>query len=54
MTSAFTQPGRMTSPGKYASLFDGLPADVAGLARVVQGLMIHEFFNVQHERLEAI
>jgi Transglutaminase-like superfamily len=33
----------MTSPGKYASLFDALPADVAGLARVVQGLMIHEF-----------
>jgi Transglutaminase-like superfamily len=43
MTSAFTQPGVMTSPGKYASLFDGLPADVARLARVVQGLMIHEF-----------
>jgi hypothetical protein len=40
---SYTEPGLMTSPGKYESLFDGLPADVAGVARVVQGLLIHEF-----------
>jgi Transglutaminase-like superfamily len=36
--------GLMTDPGKYAELFDGLPAEPAGIARVVQGLMIHEFW----------
>jgi hypothetical protein len=40
---SYTEPGLLTSAGKYASLFDGLPADVAGLARVAQGLLIHEF-----------
>jgi hypothetical protein len=38
----------MTSPGKYAELFDGLPGDVAGLVRVVQGLMIHEFWTAAY------
>jgi Transglutaminase-like superfamily len=44
MESSFLQPGVMTAPGKYAELFDGLPGDVAGLVRVVQGLMIHEYW----------
>jgi hypothetical protein len=44
MSASFVEPGVMTSPGKYASLFEGLPADPAGAARVVQGLMIHEFW----------
>jgi hypothetical protein len=44
MEEAFLRPGVMTSPGKYAELFDGLPRDVAGLVRVVQGLLIHEFW----------
>jgi hypothetical protein len=35
----------LTSPGKYAELFEGLPADPAGVARVVQGLLIHEFWT---------
>src|SRR4029453_1149991 len=37
MTSSFVRPGVMTDPGKYASLFDGLPKDAAGVGRVVQG-----------------
>jgi hypothetical protein len=39
----YTEPGLMTSPGKYESTFARLPGDVAGVARVVQGLLIHEF-----------
>jgi hypothetical protein len=37
------QAGAMTSPGRQARSFDGLPRDVAALARIVQGLMVHEF-----------
>jgi len=44
MSSSFVQPGVLTSPGKHASLFESLPADPAGVARVVQGLLIHEFW----------
>ena len=40
----WSEPGVMTDPGKYASLFDELPADVPGMFRVGQGLMIHEFW----------
>ena len=36
------QPAVMTSAGKHAPLFAGLPREVAGLARVAQGLLIHE------------
>jgi transglutaminase superfamily protein len=43
MLSFYTQPGVLTDAGKHAPLFDGLPGDAAGVARVVQGLMIHEF-----------
>jgi hypothetical protein len=44
MSSFYTQPGAMTSLGRHAAVADGLPADAAGVARVVQGLMIHEFW----------
>ena len=43
MLSFYTQPGVLTDAGKHAPRFDGLPADPAGVARAVQGLMIHEF-----------
>ena len=33
----------MTSAGRFAPLFDPLPRDVAGLTRIVQGLVLHEF-----------
>lgn len=38
----YTRPGTMTSAGRYAPLLDGLPRDVAGLAAVAQGLLVHE------------
>ena len=37
----YVQPGLMTSAGGYAPLFDELPREAAGLARVVQGLLLH-------------
>jgi hypothetical protein len=36
--------GVLTDPGKFAGLFEGLPAGAAGVARVVQGLLMHEFW----------
>jgi hypothetical protein len=44
MVTEWTTPGVMTDPGTYASLLDDLPGDAAGVARVVQGLLIHEFW----------
>jgi hypothetical protein len=38
----YTRPAAMTSAGRYALLCDGLPRDVAGLAGVAQGLLLHE------------
>jgi hypothetical protein len=38
----YTQPAVMTSAGSYAPLFDGLPREISGLVRVVQGLLLHE------------
>jgi hypothetical protein len=32
----------MTAAGRYAPLFEGLPSDIAGLADIVQGLLLHE------------
>ena len=39
----YSAPAAMTSTGDHASRFDALPSDAADLARVVQGLAIHEF-----------
>jgi hypothetical protein len=47
MTNAldyFSTPGKMTSPGIHAPLFDPLPGDISALVKVVQGLMIHVFW----------
>ena len=44
MDTAWIEPGVMTAAGKYAGLLEGLPGDAAGIARVVQGLLIHEFW----------
>jgi len=38
----YREPAAMTSPGRHAPLFEDLPGDVAGLAAVAQGLIIHE------------
>jgi len=45
----WVEAGIMTAAGKYAGLFDGLPAGPGGVARVVQGLMIHEFWAGAYE-----
>lgn len=36
--------GLMTDPGEYAPCLDGLPTDIQGLVKVVQGVMIHIFW----------
>lgn len=42
--TGYDRPGVLTDPGRYTRALDGLPGDPAGVARVVQGLMIHEFW----------
>ncbi len=37
-------PGLMTDPQEHASLLDGLPAEIAALCQVVQGLLLHIFW----------
>ena len=44
MVTEWVEPGVMTSTGKFAGPVEGLPGDAAGIARVVQGLLIHEFW----------
>jgi hypothetical protein len=39
---AYRRPVAMSDPGHHSRLFDGLPRDVGGLAKVVQGLLIHQ------------
>ena len=39
----YARPGVMTSGDAHASLLDELPRDVAALARIVQGLALHEY-----------
>lgn len=34
----------ISDPGRHAGLFEGLPTDVAGLVRTVQGLLVHVFW----------
>lgn len=40
----FAHPGPLTDPRRHAHLFAGLPADIPGLCRVVQGLLLHIFW----------
>lgn len=41
-TAAFMRRGAMSSPGRHATLFDALSADLPSLARIVQGLLLHQ------------
>lgn len=41
----YAQPVAMSDPGCRAPLFEGLPSDPAGLARIVQGLLIHQHIS---------
>jgi Transglutaminase-like superfamily len=38
----YSKPTAMSDPGRHAGLFDGLPRDAGQLAKVVQGLLIHQ------------
>jgi Transglutaminase-like superfamily len=40
---SYMRPAAMTAAGRYAPLLEELPGDVASLAAVAQGLLIHEF-----------
>jgi hypothetical protein len=40
---SYLRPAVMTAAGRYAPLIEELPGDVASLAGVAQGLLIHEF-----------
>ena len=44
----FAQPGLITQPGQYATLFDGLPAGIGDLCRLVQGSHIHIFWTERY------
>jgi hypothetical protein len=44
MPDYYTTQGVMTDPGKYAALYEGLPDDVPGLVKVVQGVFLHIFW----------
>jgi hypothetical protein len=56
----YGQPGVMTSAGAQAGLLAGLPADAAGLAAVIQGVLIHEHltglygFTLPDERRDSV
>jgi hypothetical protein len=39
----YTQPGSMTGVGQHAKALAQLPADVAALAKIVQGLAVHQY-----------
>jgi hypothetical protein len=39
----YVRPGAMTAAGRYAPLLEELPGDVASLAAVAHGLLVHEF-----------
>lgn len=40
----YATPGVMTGPGPYAHLFDGLPADLPSLVKIVQNSILHVFW----------
>jgi hypothetical protein len=39
----YAEPGALTSPGSHQARLAELPSDVTGLARAIQGLVLHEF-----------
>src|SRR5205809_6535377 len=42
MLDFYRRPATMTSGGEYARTLDAVPRDLAGMTRVVQGLLLHE------------
>lgn len=45
MVDYYLQPGPMTALGEYSDLLTELPDDIAGLCKVVQGVMLHVFWS---------
>lgn len=44
----FSQQGRMTDPGTYASLYENLPTSIPDLVKLVQGVTIHVFWTERY------
>ena len=42
MLDFYRRPATMTSGGEHARMLDTVPRDLAGMTRVVQGLLLHE------------
>lgn len=40
----FTQQSALSSPGRYAGCFNGLPRDIHTLCEVIQGFLLHAFW----------
>jgi hypothetical protein len=40
----YAQQSFMTTPGLYADLFTALPSDILSLCKIVQGLLIHQYW----------
>ena len=53
LLSYYAAPGIMTDPGDQADLLADLPADVASLVKVVQGVLLHVFW-VKAYGIEAL
>ncbi len=48
--ATYSTPVGMTDPGRYGDLFASVPQDVAGVAHVAQGLIVHEFMAEAYGR----
>jgi hypothetical protein len=44
----FSQQGRMSDPGTYASLYEDLPTSISDLVKLVQGVTIHVFWTERY------
>ena len=40
----FTRQSPLSSPGKYAAYFEGLPRDIHALCEIIQGFLLHAFW----------
>jgi hypothetical protein len=45
----YREPGPMTMPGKHAGALSALPGDVHALARIVQGLAVHQYAAAHYD-----
>ena len=58
--SYFTQPGTISDPGVYVSLFENLPTSLPELVKLVQGVTVHVFWaeryglKVPPERMDEL